>query len=127
MRILCAAVVVSLFAIGSSLRAQDFVPKGMMGVKMKVDEGKLLVIEVLKGSPAEKAGIKADDVLVKVGDKKVKEAADMEELQETIKSIVSKEPGTKIKLTFKRGDKDMTIEVTLGKPGEVLPKEKEDK
>jgi S1-C subfamily serine protease len=102
----------SVAAMSGTIRA-DEEPQGMIGIQIKMDaenkDGKLVIIDVISDSPAEKAGLKKDDVLVKVNDK----VAD--DLQETVKEIVSKKPGTKIKIVVKRDGKEKTIEVEVGK------------
>jgi C-terminal processing protease CtpA/Prc len=111
----------ALIGLGSATRAED-PPEGSIGVKIKLVEGKIVVEEPIKDGPADKAGIKPDDVIVKINDYKVKDAVEPEDLQETVKEIVKHKPGTKIKVGIKRGDKDMTIEVTVGKRSELFPK-----
>jgi S1-C subfamily serine protease len=113
------ALVALLVMVGSAARAQDE-PKGVIGVKLKIDDGKIVVDEPIKDGPADKAGIKANDVILKVDDFKVKEKAEDEDLAELRKEVTKHNPGDKIKVTVKRGDKEMTIEVTVGKPGEVF-------
>jgi carboxyl-terminal processing protease len=90
-------------------------PKGIIGVQLKVAEGKITVIGTIGDSPAEKAGVKVDDVLLKVNDFAVSEKAEQDDLTATVTEIGKYEPGAKIKLTVKRGDKEMVIEVTVGK------------
>jgi C-terminal processing protease CtpA/Prc len=125
MRLFTAALV-AMFAAGVSVQAEDLVPKGALGIQLKLDAGKLVIVDAFKGSPADKAGLKADDVLLKVNDYKVKESAEQEDLQNAVKEIIKHEAGTKVKITVKRGDKEVVVEATMGKPGEVLPpKEKE--
>jgi carboxyl-terminal processing protease len=114
------ALAVAVVAFGPATRAED-PPEGSIGVQVKIEDGKIVVVEPLKGSPAEKAGIKPDDVIVKVNDFKVKDTVEQEDLEATVKEIVKHKPGTKIKLGIKRGDKDMTIEVTVGKRSEIFP------
>lgn len=90
-------------------------PKGIIGVQLKVADGKITVIGTLGDSPAEKAGVKIDDVLLKVNDFKVNEKAEEDDLAATVKEVGKYAPGEKIKLTVKRADKEMVIEVTVGK------------
>ena len=112
------ALAAALVAFGSG-RADD-PPEGSIGVQVKIDAGKIVVVEPIKGGPAEKAGVKPDDVIMKVDDHKVKETAEQEDLEAMVKEIVKHKPGEKIKLGIKRGDKDMTIEVTVGKRSEIF-------
>ena len=120
MRIASTVALLFLFSAGTTIRADD-PPEGSIGVQVKIDEGKIVVVEPIKGSPAEKAGIKAGDVIVKINDYKVKDNVEQDDLQEAVKEIVKQKPGTKIKVGIKRDGKDMTLEVTVGKRSEILP------
>lgn len=113
--------VVAFGLAGVAVRAED-PPEGSIGLMLKLDEGKIVVVEAVKDSPADKAGFKAGDVLVKVGDHKVKNGAEEEDLATAVKEVVKNKPGTKIKLTVKRDDKEKVIEVTVGKRAEIFPK-----
>lgn len=115
MRLFTALVVTGLLA-GTAARADDEAQQGSIGVQVKFEEDRVVVVEALKGGPADKAGIKAGDVIVKVGDVKA------DDLEKTVQEIVRHKPGEKIKVTVKRGDKEMVITVTAGKRSEVLPK-----
>ena len=116
------ALAAALVAFGPATRADD-PPEGSIGVRVQIDDGKIVVVEPVKGSPAEKAGIKTDDVIIKVDDFKVKEKdLTNDDLQAVVKEITKHKPGEKIKVTVKRGDKEMVIEVTVGKRSEILPK-----
>jgi C-terminal processing protease CtpA/Prc len=118
------ALAVALAALGSATRAEDQ-PEGSIGVKIDLRDGKIVVAEPIKGSPAEKAGIKADDVIVKVGDFQVKDNAEEADVMAMVQQIVKLKPGTKVKVEIKRDGKDMTIEVTVGKRSEIIPKDKD--
>lgn len=71
-----------------------------------VTEG-VVVVEVEKGSPASKAGLKAKDVIVKVGDNKVSDIAEFRY------RLYSHEVGSTIKLTINRDGKEKIVEVKL--------------
>jgi C-terminal processing protease CtpA/Prc len=117
MRLFAAVALTATLVLAATTRAQEIVPKGMIGVQLKIEDGKLVVVEPMKDGPADKAGIKAGDVLLKVNDFKVKDKdATDEDLHATVKEVVKNEPGTKIKVTVRRADKEMTMDVTVGKP-----------
>ena len=61
-----------------------------------------------KEGPAEKAGVKKGDVIFAVDGEEVFERAKM------IEKVKSHDPGTAIKVTLKRKDKEMELEITLG-------------
>lgn len=119
MRLLVAFALFGLLAAGPAGRAED-PPEGSIGVIIKLEDGKIVVVEAVAEAPAAKAGIKADDVIVKVNDVKA------ESVEATAKEIVKHKPGEKIKVAVQRGDKEMVIEVTVGKRSEIkFPKQKE--
>jgi putative serine protease PepD len=66
------------------------------------------IASVSAGSAADKAGIKAGDVVTKVDDRVIGQS---EDLAATIRSYA---PGTKVTLTIKRGNDTRTVDVTLG-------------
>jgi len=68
-----------------------------------------LLEAVLEGTPAEKAGIKGGDVLVKFGDNKVTVLEDFEGALRQYK------PGDKVKVTVRRGEQLIEAEVTLAR------------
>jgi len=73
-----------------------------------------LVGEVMKDSPAEKAGIEQGDVIVKFMGKEITTMA-------TLPSMVALTPvGTKAELTVIRNGKEKKVEVTIGKLDEDL-------
>lgn len=74
----------------------------------KADYG-VLVKQVAKNSPAEKAGIKAGDVIYKINDKKIKDAADL------VRTVQYYDPGDKITVYFIRNGKKKSVTVILGK------------
>jgi C-terminal processing protease CtpA/Prc len=125
MRLLVSLAVAGLMAAGTTARADD-PPEGSIGIKVKVDDGKLVVESTIKDSPAEKAGLKADDVIVKIDDHAVKEKdLTQEDLEAAVKEIVKHKPGDKIKVTVKREGKEKSIDVTVGKRSEIFPKDKD--
>jgi uncharacterized protein (TIGR03067 family) len=86
---------------------------GFVGLSLQVaeDDKSLRIAEVLKDGPAMKAGLKKDDVLVRVGNV---EATDL-------RSIVSKirqaKPGSELLLRVRRDEKDQELKVKVG----ILP------
>jgi serine protease Do len=72
------------------------------------------VLRVQEDSPAEKAGIKATDIILKVNDTEINDPNELTNL------IASYAPKTKVDLTVWREDKEMVISVKLGeRPTEV--------
>lgn len=73
----------------------------------KVDKG-ALISEVVKDSPAEKAGLKAGDVITKIGEKKVDDEGDVRS------AIHDHKPGDQVDVVVMRDGKEETVKVTLG-------------
>ena len=77
-----------------------------------VPEG-ALVQEVVKDSPADKAGVKIDDIITKIDGQKITDADGG-----LAKIISAKKVGDRVKLTIFRNEKEMEIETSLTEGGE---------
>ena len=75
----------------------------------KAEKGGATVLEVTAGSPAEKAGIKKGDIIIKVNESKIESP---ESLYSTIHNL---KPGDKVKVVFTRDGKEQTVTATLDK------------
>lgn len=84
--------------------------RGYLGIRFQVAEGEIRIDEVMPDSPAEKAGLKEGDVVVRVDKKEVKAEGSMREI------VGSHKPGDKVTIDIKREGKEQTLEVTLGSP-----------
>lgn len=73
---------------------------------LPVDEG-AFIASVVKNSPADKAGLKKNDIIVEFNGKKIAKDTQLGKL------IADDEPGDKLKVKFLRGGKEISIEVTL--------------
>ena len=71
-----------------------------------IEENKIVVISPIKDSPAEKAGIKAGDIILKVDDK----TYEAKELTDASNNIKGKE-GTKVKLEILRDNETLNFEI----------------
>ena len=80
--------------------------------KVKDGEG-MLVATVLEGTPAQKAGLKAGDVIIKIGDEEVSDRADLRE------AICGKKAGDEVDVTLLRDGQKRTLKVALAD----MPKE----
>jgi len=83
--------------------------KAWLGIAVEPDAKDCRISEVTKDSPAEKAGLKVDDVITKFDGKKV---TVFEDLAAVIKD---KKVGDKVDVDVKRGMEVMTLKVTLTK------------
>jgi serine protease Do len=79
----------------------------------------VLVKSVTKGSPAEKAGLKAGDVVVKLDDTRV---TSTEEIRKAMSSLMAKNAGSTFTVVVVRNKKEMPVQVTLEKAtGDARP------
>ena len=89
-------------------RADEGRSAAFLGVTTEEDEAGAKVTEVVKGSAAEKAGLKKDDIITKVADEKITGP-------ETLSDVIRlKKPKDEVKVTFKRTGKESTVKATLG-------------
>jgi uncharacterized protein (TIGR03067 family) len=86
---------------------------GFVGLQLKngEDNNEVVVVSPLKNSPADKAGFKKDDVILKVA------GAAVVDLQGTINTVRKAKPGDKLEFRIKREKEESTITVKVG----VLP------
>lgn len=76
-------------------------------IKLKKPYG-VIITDVVKGSPADKAGLKAGDVIIKVDDREIKNSLQLRSY------IQSKAPGENVEITIIRDGKEKTLKATLG-------------
>ncbi len=87
---------------------QDLSPQLAESFGLKEAAG-VLVSEVVKGSPADTAGVRTGDVIIQLGGKDVGNVGAFRN------DIALSEPGTTVKLTVVRNRRPQTLAVTLGK------------
>ena len=84
-----------------------------IGVQVSVNEnGEIVVVAPIKGGPSQKAGIQAEDIIVKVNDEEIKK----NDLESTVKLMRGNEEiGTEFKVTVKRivDSEEKIIDFTL--------------
>jgi len=111
-------------AIGSALVALAFLAaaspaaageQGYIGVQIKKNDNGdgILVVMALATSPADMAGVRGTDVIVKLNGKKV------EELTDFVQAIRDSKPGETVVLAILRNEKEVEIKVKVGN----LPKD----
>ncbi|MGH7493905.1 MAG: PDZ domain-containing protein [bacterium] len=118
--IMVAAGLAALWAVGDS-RAAEKAAKGWLGVSVREltpsareqlklgNETGLLVIDVLRDSPADDAGIKEEDVILQFDGQKVEQADDLSRL------VRNAGADKKVTLIVMRAGERKTMEVMLGK------------
>lgn len=92
---------------------------GFLGVMLMPhdDSGKPVVTMVVKDSPAEKAGLKTDDVIEKLDGQPVLSVQDL------IEKVKATKPGTEVTFVILRGKDKKEIKVKLGTRPDDLDKE----
>ena len=96
-------------AVGVLSVARRKIPahSGMIGVALGDAEGGAKILQVVPDSPAEKAGLKVDDVITKLNDKMVSSR------DELVSAVHRFSPGQEVTLEVRRGDKHMDVKATL--------------
>jgi S1-C subfamily serine protease len=84
-------------------------PAAYLGVGFDLDTDDLVILDVYENSPAEKAGLEPDDVIVRVDGEKVKQRKDLAEVLGSLK------PGDKVEIDVRRKKDIETVDVKLGK------------
>ena len=84
---------------------------GWLGVQIRKADDHIEVADVFDGSPAKKAGLKKDDVVVKVG------GAEVSDLQGLVRTIQQAKPGSELAIVVKRAGKEQRVTAKIG----VLP------
>ena len=79
-----------------------------IGIELTLQDGMLKVISPLEGSPAKKAGIQANDLILKVNGNLIRQMG----LEEAIKRIKGKK-GTKVLLTILRKDNEKPLNISV--------------
>ena len=88
----------------------DTVPRGFTGIEYAATkDGKVSITAVLLGSPAEKAGLKAGDIITSV------KTVSIDAEKDLARALAKAGIGTKWRFTITRGGKEEEIVVELGK------------
>lgn len=67
-----------------------------------------IVAEVAPGGPADRAGIRAQDILVRAGDQPLQNEGDLR------RALRTRNPGDKLEITLRRGKSEQKVTLTLG-------------
>ncbi len=93
-----AALGVRVASVDARMAQQD---------NLSVDHG-LLIADVVRGGPAEQAGLQGGDVIVQVNNQDVVDTSSLGDV------LVNKNPGDKVSVKIYRGNQQLTMTVTLG-------------
>ncbi|CAF24015.1 DegQ family serine endoprotease [Candidatus Protochlamydia amoebophila] len=91
--------------LGVSLQSIDYNLAQSFGLD-KVEGA--LVTNIVKNSPAEKAGIQVEDIILKLNGRSIESAASLRN------AIYRMKPGTKVNLTILRKEKQIDLSLTIG-------------
>lgn len=81
-----------------------------IGIEMIVKDGYIEILSVFAGFPAQKAGLKAQDIILAI------DGTDLAQMPlDLVSPLIRGEPGTKVNLTIKRGDQILQFTVTREK------------
>ncbi len=94
---------------------QDITPELAESFGLKKASG-AIIAGVLKGGPADKAGMQPGDILVSVEDKAVTDMADM------LNQIAQLTPGKKAKMVVLRRNQENTLNITIGMRPKAPPR-----
>ncbi|MFF2286735.1 lmo1851 family serine protease [Peribacillus butanolivorans] len=79
-----------------------------IGAEIQEQDGKIMVVSPIKGSPAEKAGIKPNDIILSVDGKSVEGLSSSEAVLK-----IRGEKGTKVELSISRAGESEPIDLTI--------------
>jgi len=71
-------------------------------------DGGALISDVVPGGPAEKAGLRKGDLVVKIGDRTITDSAGL------VGAVQAGKSGDQLKITIKRDGNEQQITATLG-------------
>lgn len=95
---------------------QDLTPELLESFKLGNVQG-VLIAEVVRGSPADKSGVKAGDILLSIGDKSLTNSTIM------LETISSLPPGKVTMLKLLRNQSEVVVQVKVGKRPKPKPQE----
>ena len=83
-------------------------PHATSGMTLNWIDDNIVVRSVKSGGPAEAAGIRPDDVIVRVNDKVASEYDHF-----SLRQLLTSEGGIKVSMKIRRGDREFSIEMAL--------------
>jgi serine protease Do len=80
-----------------------------LGVEFDVSAPECRLLHISPGSPAEKAGLQQNDVVIRFGKRKIETSDDL------INQVARRSPGDEVTLEVQRGEQSLSLRVVLGK------------
>jgi serine protease Do len=102
-----------IHAFGNDMMRKIKTNSAFLGVMTETTEQGAKITEITKGSAAEKAGLKEDDIITKIGDDKIEDPDDL------YKAVGKHKPEEKVSVSYLRDGKQLTAQVTLGKSDQM--------
>ena len=96
------------------IESQDITPEMVESFGLSKRSG-AMIAGVVRGGPAERAGIQPGDILVAVAGKKVADTSEM------LKLVAQLEPGASVPMTIVRQGRETTIAVKIGRRPRQTP------
>lgn len=90
---------------------------GDVGLNLDVRNHMIVVISPVPNSPADKAGIRAGDILLKVGEKDIEFTATAQQVEGMLRGVI----GSKVQVTYRRIGEPKPVEVELTREKYALP------
>jgi serine protease Do len=100
---------IGVVSVATRKGSRDLTRSGYLGILLAEAEGGVKISEVMPDTAAAKAGLKANDIVVALGGKAVKDVPNF------IEEVGQHKPGEEVTLRVKRGDVEKEIKATLGK------------
>jgi S1-C subfamily serine protease len=111
----------SALAVGApALKDKEPLGKGpgYLGITFTKEDGGLLITEVKPGGPAEKGGLKAEDLIVRMDGTDMSNA----DTADLVRIVAGQRPGTVVAVEVKRGTETLTLKIKLGpRPPDFQP------
>ena len=98
-----------LFKEGQMISRRDLQKGGFLGVGTEETEEGLRIQQLVKESAADKGGILKADIITAI------DGEPIDSQEELIIVVGSKEPGDEVVIDLRRGEKELTISLELGK------------
>ncbi len=86
----------------------------VIGVELRNEDGHVVATRVRPDSPADKAGLEDEDIILKINNRTVSE------FEGFIRQINAKKPGQKVALKVRRGEETLDFSVRLGRRGDIF-------
>ena len=108
---------------GARADALDQKGKGVLGVELEQDGDSITIVNVTKGGPAAKAGLRTGDRILGANGKRI------DDIDKLVESIVKAGAGSRYSLKIRRGTRELNLVARLGgvgatdgKPSEIVAK-----